>query len=84
MLGAPLLLALLDISGMARAATPNDYPARPVRLISPFAPGGGNDLISRTLGQEMSKNLGQPVVVDNRLYIGTGQDPAAGIADGSD
>ncbi|HEV8519053.1 MAG TPA: tripartite tricarboxylate transporter substrate-binding protein, partial [Burkholderiales bacterium] len=65
-LGMLLLLVLPGTSGVANAATPNDYPARPVRLISPFAPGGGNDLISRTLGQEMSKNLGQPVVVDNR------------------
>ena len=65
-LGMLLLLVLPGTSGVVNAATPNDYPARPVRLISPFAPGGGNDLISRTLGQEMSKNLGQPVVVDNR------------------
>jgi len=65
-LGLLLLLALPGTSAMARAATPNDYPERPIRLISPFAPGGGNDLLARTLGLEMSKSLGQSVVVDNR------------------
>ena len=61
-----LALTFPYISAPASAAAPNDYPARPIRLISPFAPGGGNDLLSRTLGLEMSKSLGQSVVVDNR------------------
>src|SRR4029077_21137062 len=37
-----------------------------IRLISPFAPGGGNDIISRSLGAAISKGLGQSIVVDNR------------------
>jgi len=42
------------------------FTSRPIRLISPFAAGGGNDLLSRTVGLEMSKGLGQAIVVDNR------------------
>ena len=50
----------------AIAAAPETFPARAIRLISPFAPGGGNDIISRTLGAAVSKGLGQSIVVDNR------------------
>jgi tripartite-type tricarboxylate transporter receptor subunit TctC len=42
------------------------FPSRPIRLLSPFAPGGGNDIMSRTLGAAISKGLGQSIVVDNR------------------
>ncbi|MDW3683667.1 tripartite tricarboxylate transporter substrate binding protein [Cupriavidus sp. CV2] len=42
------------------------WPERPVRLIVPTAPGGSPDLLSRLLGNELSKRLGQPVVIENR------------------
>ena len=42
------------------------YPARPVRIISPFPPGGSVDLVSRLLGTRLSESIGQQVVVDNR------------------
>jgi tripartite-type tricarboxylate transporter receptor subunit TctC len=51
--------------GTSQAAD-SGYPARPIRLISPFTPGGGNDLVSRTVALAMSRNVGQSIVVDNR------------------
>ncbi len=42
------------------------YPARPVKIVVPFAPGGGSDSLARELGKLMQDTLGQPVVIDNR------------------
>ncbi|MEP6607530.1 MAG: tripartite tricarboxylate transporter substrate binding protein [Burkholderiaceae bacterium] len=42
------------------------YPARPVRWIVPYPPGGGSDFLARTVGSQLEKQLGQPVVIDNR------------------
>jgi len=47
-------------------ASAEDFPARPIRLIVPFPPGGPNDIIARAVGQHMSQLMGQPVIVDNR------------------
>ena len=61
----PLLVAASCIASFACAAD-DPYPVRPIRLISPFTPGGGNDLVSRSVGLAVSKSIGQSVVVDNR------------------
>jgi len=43
-----------------------DYPGKPIRLIAPFAPRGGTDIVARLVGQKLAKSWGQPVIVDNR------------------
>ena len=58
--GARARLAALP--SRARAA----YPDRPVRIIVPFAPAGGTDIIARVMGEGMARELGQPVIVDNK------------------
>ncbi|WP_159916899.1 tripartite tricarboxylate transporter substrate binding protein [Pantoea sp. 18069] len=60
------LAALIGAAGAFAA-----FPEKPVRMVVPFAPGGGTDLIARTLGTEMSKDLGQPVIVENKPGAGT-------------
>lgn len=48
-----------------------EYPDKPVHMVVPFAPGGGTDLIARTLGLVMQKSLGQSVIIDNKPGGGT-------------
>lgn len=62
-----LTLALAAFSVPAQA----DYPDRPIRIVVPFAPGGGTDLIARTMSITMQQDLGQPVVIDNRSGAAT-------------
>lgn len=50
----------------ALAAASDTYPNRPIRLVVPFAPGGGSDVTGRIIGQKLSELVGQTVVIDNR------------------
>jgi tripartite-type tricarboxylate transporter receptor subunit TctC len=64
-------VTLLAVSALLAAAAPGTspaqaYPARPVRLLVPFTPGGGTDILARVVGAKMSESVGQQIVVDNR------------------
>ena len=48
------------------ASAVDTYPKRPIRLIVPYPPGGGTDIVGRLLGEKLNASLGQPIVVDNR------------------
>ena len=63
-----LLSAALCSAFAAAHAQP--YPVKPVRYLIPYAPGGGTDIVARTLGVKLSELLGQPFIIDNRPGAG--------------
>jgi tripartite-type tricarboxylate transporter receptor subunit TctC len=60
------LLALPLWAATNAAAQPATFPAKPIRWIVPYAAGGGSDFLARTIGQTLSTQVGQPVLVDNK------------------
>ena len=59
------LAAAVVVLGLAGAASAQEYPSRPVRLVMGFGPGGLGDIAGRAIGQVMSQSIGQPVVIEN-------------------
>ena len=57
------IFALAATAGLGMAQT---YPAKSIRIVVPFPPGGGTDLVARTVAQKMHETLGQSAIVDNR------------------
>jgi len=70
MIGIGVIGVLAGALAFAGAASAQDYPKQPIRLIVPFAPGGGNDTVARAIAQSAGASLGQPMVVDNRAGAG--------------
>ncbi len=75
-------VALLSLGLAAAAFAADDFPTRPVTIIVASTAGGGTDIVSRIVGEQLSKQLGQPFVVDNRPGAGsvTGTEYAAKAA----
>ena len=70
----PIHLALAVatmLAAVSSAAVAQTFPEKPIRIVVPFPPGGGNDIISRSLAEEMTKSLGQQVLVENKPGAGT-------------
>lgn len=59
-------VAMLISGGVGSAACAQQYPARPIRIVAPFGPGGLVDVLARAVGEKLRASLGQPIVVDNR------------------
>jgi tripartite-type tricarboxylate transporter receptor subunit TctC len=66
MLRAALACAFALLSCMPAVVYGQAYPSKPIRLIVPFPPGGGNDVIGRAMAQKLTERFGQQVIVDNR------------------
>jgi tripartite-type tricarboxylate transporter receptor subunit TctC len=70
------ILSRVIVAGMALAfaalpaSAQSDYPRRPITLIVPFAAGGPTDVISRIIGEHMSRTLGQPIIIENVVGAG--------------
>jgi tripartite-type tricarboxylate transporter receptor subunit TctC len=65
-----LAIAMTLAAGLVTAAQAQNYPNRPIHLIAPFPVGGLADVLARSVGDEISKTLGQPVIVETRAGVG--------------
>src|SRR5215211_2676854 len=68
---ASLLAIIVLLSAPASQPARAAYPERIIRIVVPFAPGGGTDVIARALAQEMAKDLGASIIIENKPGAGT-------------
>src|SRR5687767_1912471 len=63
-----ILMVAVAVAGLVQSSmvAAQAYPAKPVRIIVTWPPGGSNDVVARVLAQRLTENLGQPFVVENR------------------
>ena len=66
-----MLLIVAALLAPPRDAAAQDYPARSVTILVPFAPGGGTDILARAVAQRLEQRLGKPFVIENRVGAGT-------------
>ena len=67
LVSSTLQLSILVLGmGLSAFASAQSFPTRPIRLIVPFAPGGSTDIIARAVGDALGRQLGQPVIVENK------------------
>ncbi len=66
-----LFAGMMALSCAAAFAQPAVYPNKPIRLVVPYGPGGPSDIVARVIADEMSRSLGQPLVVDNKAGAGS-------------
>jgi tripartite-type tricarboxylate transporter receptor subunit TctC len=65
------LAVALAAQCLAGAALAADYPSKPIRLVVPYAPGGGADSVARIVAKKVSENIGQPIVIENKGGAGS-------------
>src|SRR6266513_2683796 len=63
-------IAALALCALHAAAQAQTWPSKPVRIIVPFTPGSGTDIIARTVTERLSPQIGQPIVIENRPGAG--------------
>lgn len=64
------VLAMIAVGATATASAQAPFPSKPITIVVPFAPGGGNDILARLIAPKMSQQLGQPVIIENKPGAG--------------